>query len=281
MTNSERRVNLIRQAIDPPGDARPDWEIFAQPGRALGWADHFAWETSADVYAEFAALTAGRPCDQAGVRHERLECEGTLQWPCPSASHPGTERLYEDGRFHTASGRAHVAPTEPAELPEQTSDEYPLVLMTGRIASQWHTMTRTGKSRRLMAAEREPFLEIHPADAGRAGVGDGDLARVSSVRGSAVLRVRLDDSLPPGTAFAPLLLSASSAGSAQAALADQGDDALVCSCMAVTRGTIVEAARRDGLRDVDAVGRATRAGTGCGTCRHGVTSLLRDVTAER
>src|SRR6202012_1655718 len=99
------------QAIDPPGDARPDWEIFAQLGRALGWAGHFTWETASEVYGEFAALTADRPCDQAGVSHERLEREGSLQWPCPTPSHPGTERLYEDGRFHTADGRGHVAPT--------------------------------------------------------------------------------------------------------------------------------------------------------------------------
>ena len=203
MTNSERRVTLMRQAIDPPGEALPDWQIFARLGAALGWGEHFAWDSAAEVYGEFAALTAGRPCDQAGISHARLERDGSLQWPCPTPGHPGTRRLYADGRFPTASGRAQVEAATPGDLPEPPDAEYPLILTSGRVASQWHTMTRTGKSRRLMAAEREPFLEIHPADAHRAGVRDGSFARVRSRRGWAILRVRIDDTLPVRTAFAP------------------------------------------------------------------------------
>ncbi len=203
MTNSERRVTLVRQAVEPPGDALPDWRIFARLAAALGWGEHFAWPSAAEVYGEFAALTAGRPCDQAGISHERLEREGSLQWPCPTPDHPGTRRLYADGRFPTDSGRAQVTAAVPGELPEQPDEAFPLILTTGRVASQWHTMTRTGKSRRLMAADREPFLEVHPADALAAGITDGSFARVHSRRGWAILRVRLDDTLPPGTAFAP------------------------------------------------------------------------------
>ncbi len=203
MTNSERRVTLVRKAIEPPGDARPDWRIFSGLARALGWGEHFAWRSAAEVYDEFVALTAGRPCDMAGISHARLEREGTLQWPCPTPDHPGTERLYADGGFHTPSGRAQTKAMEPGRLPERPDAEYPLVLTTGRIASQWHTMTRTGKSRSLVAAEREPFVECNPIDGARAGVSDGDLARVSSRRGSAVLRVRFDRTIPGGTVFAP------------------------------------------------------------------------------
>jgi ferredoxin-nitrate reductase len=203
MTNSERRVTLMRKAIDPPGDALPDWEIFARLAAALGYAEHFGWGSAAEVYDEFAALTSGRPCDQAGISHERLDREGSLQWPCPTPGHPGTGRLYADGRFHTPSGRAQVSPAVPGELPEPPDDHYPLILTTGRVASQWHTMTRTGKSRKLMAAEREPFLELHPADAHAAGLRDRSFARVRSRRGWAILRVRIDDTLPAGTAFAP------------------------------------------------------------------------------
>jgi ferredoxin-nitrate reductase len=204
MTNSERRVTLVRKAIDPPGDALPDWEIFARLARAFGFGDHFGWESAAEVYDEFAALTAGRPCDQTGISHARLETEGTIQWPCTWAGHPGTERLYADGAFNTPSGRARVDAAEPDDLPEPPDADYPLVLTTGRIASQWHTMTRTGKSRRLLAAEPEPFLEIHPDDAARAGIEDGEGARVTSRRGSAVLAARFDDSLAPGVVFAPM-----------------------------------------------------------------------------
>ena len=203
MTNSERRVTLMRKAIEAPGDALPDWEIFTRLAAALGFAEHFAWGSAAEVYDEFAALTAGRPCDQAGISHGRLEREGSLQWPCPSPDHPGTRRLYADGRFPTPSGRAQAAATPPGRLPEQPDETFPLILTTGRVASQWHTMTRTGKSRRLMAAEREPFLQLHPDDAQAAGVADGGFARVRSRRGWAILRVRLDDTLAPGTAFAP------------------------------------------------------------------------------
>ena len=100
MVNSERRITLMRAAIDPPGEARADWEIFAAAAARMGF-DGFDWADAAEVYDEFAALTAGRPCDQSGVSHARLEREGTIQWPCRSTSDPGTARLYTDGRFHT------------------------------------------------------------------------------------------------------------------------------------------------------------------------------------
>ena len=202
-TNSERRVSLVRRAADPPGAARADWEIWAHLASELGFGDHFRWPTAAAVFDEFASLTAGRPCDQAGISHGRLAREGSLQWPCPTPVHPGTERLYADSPFHTPTGRAQAQAADPAELPEPPDDEYPFVLITGRVASQWHTMTRTGKSKGLVRAEPEPFVEIHPGDAERAGLADGDRARLVSRRGSAKLLVRLDASLRQGTVFAP------------------------------------------------------------------------------
>jgi ferredoxin-nitrate reductase len=203
MTNSERRVQLMRKAVDPPGQALPDWEIFARLGRAFGFGGHFAWDSAAEVYDEFAGLTAGRPCDQSGVSHQRLAEEGSLQWPCSWAGDPGTTRLYADGRFNTPSGQARVESAEPDDLPEQPDAKYPLVLTTGRVASHWHTMTRTGKSRRLTAEDPEPFLEINPDDGRAAGIGEGDSVRVASRRGSAVLVARFDDTLPAGVVFAP------------------------------------------------------------------------------
>jgi len=207
MTNSERRVGLVRKAIDPPGDALPDWEIFARIGRALGHREAFGWRTSADVFAEFAATTAGRPCDQSGISHDRLRREGTLQWPVPSwgpdgEGHDGTARLYGSGPF-PAGGRARFAATPHAEPEEGPDDSYPLVLTTGRIAGQWHTMTKTGKSPALVEAEPEPFCELHPNDAQRAGVENGDMACVRSRRGETQLRVKVTDSVPEGTCFAP------------------------------------------------------------------------------
>ena len=203
MTNSERRVGLCRQAIEPPGEALADWRIFARLGAALGWPEHFAWPGPAEVYDEFAALTAGRPCDQSGISHGRLRHEGSLRWPCAGREHPGTERLYSNGRFGTASGRARLAPTPHAGPAERPDRDLPLILNTGRVASQWHTMTRTAKSSRLVGLEPEPFIELHPADAVAARVADGDLVRVVSRRGAARMRARVLDTGPRGTAFAP------------------------------------------------------------------------------
>jgi ferredoxin-nitrate reductase len=202
MTNSERRVGLVRRLLDPPGQARADWEIYAGLARALGFGEAFGWSSAAEVYDEYAACTAGRPCDVSGVSHERLRREGSVQWPAPAApEHGGTARLYADRRVHTADGRARFAPTPHVGPAEPADGEWPLLLTTGRLADQWHTMTRTGKSRALRAAAGQPTVSLHPDDA--AGIADGDEVRVISRRGEVVLRAVLDATLPMGTAFAP------------------------------------------------------------------------------
>ncbi len=201
MTSSERRVGLVRKLLDPPGAARADWEIYAGLARALGHGDAFAWASPAAVYDEYAACTAGRPCDVSGVSHERLRREGSVQWPAPArAEHDGTPRLYADRRVHTPDGRARFAPTPHAPPADAPDAEHPLVLTTGRLADQWHTMTRTGKSPALRAAAGEPTVTVHPDDAG--GMVDGDDVRVTSRRGAVVLRLALDAALPRGVAFA-------------------------------------------------------------------------------
>jgi ferredoxin-nitrate reductase len=207
-TNSERRISLMRKAVDPPGKALPDWEIFARVGRALGHAEQFAWTSAAQVHAEYVRTTEGRLCDQTGLSHERLKREGPLQWPVPARGadgegHAGTDRLYGGRRFPTPTGRAQMAPTPHAEPADAPTDEHPLVLTTGRVAHQWHTMTRTGRSKDLLSAEPEPFVELHPADAERAGVSDGEEVLVRSARGRATLRARITDSVREGVAFAP------------------------------------------------------------------------------
>ncbi|MBJ7521127.1 MAG: molybdopterin-dependent oxidoreductase [Solirubrobacteraceae bacterium] len=204
MTNSERRIALVRRALDPPGAARADWEIFAGAARHLGYGDDFAWSSAAEVFDEFAACTADRVCDYSGVTHERLKMEGSVQWPAPaSADARAADRLYPDHVFPTPDGRARFAPT-PHEAPADALDEdHPLLLTTGRIADQWHTMTRTGKSPMLRAAAGDPFVELHPDDAARFGVADGDDVRVVSRRGAVVLRARVTDAIAPGVGFAP------------------------------------------------------------------------------
>jgi ferredoxin-nitrate reductase len=207
-TNSERRITLMRKAVNPPGEALPDWKIFARVGRALGYREQFGWRSAAEVHDEYVRTTEGRPCDQTGLSHDRLERGGSRQWPIPArgldrAAHSGTDRLYTDGRFPTDDGRARMVPTPHAEPADTPSEEFPLVLTTGRLPHQWHTMTRTGKSRELLAAEPEPFLSLHAADARRAGVRDGQSALIRSRRGRARIRVRVSDEVAEGVAFAP------------------------------------------------------------------------------
>jgi ferredoxin-nitrate reductase len=224
MTNSERRVGLVRQLVDPPGQALPDWQIFARMAKALGFGEHFAWTGPEEVFAEFAACTAGRPCDLSGISHERLAEEGSVQWPCPAPEAQGTERLYEDGRFPSADGRARFAPTPHSAPAEEPDPDFPLLLTSGRVAEHWHTMSRTGKSPRLRAAAPEPLLELNPADAERIGVRDGERARVASRRGETIMRATLNAGIREGVAFAPFHWGAGHAppGSGQANAATHG-----------------------------------------------------------
>jgi ferredoxin-nitrate reductase len=204
MTNSERRVGLVRRAVPPPGEAQPDWRIFAGLASAMGFGEWFDWEDEAAVYAEYVRLTAGRPCDVSGLTHARLARAGDgVQWPCPEAGHPGSERLHLGGVVGTPDGRAVAAVTphrEPAEPPDR---DFPLILTTGRIADQWHTMTRTGKSAALRAAAGEPQLEIGPDDARVHGISDGGWVLVRSRRGELRLRAKIVAGLARGVVFAP------------------------------------------------------------------------------
>ena len=202
MTNSERVVTLVRALVPPPGDAIPDWEIFARLARRLGFGEAFAWQSSAEVFDEFAALTRGTSCDLSGIDHQRL-AEGPIAWPCPSRDHRGSPRRYEDGRFPTPSGRArfHAVDFEPPAEP--TSREFPLVLTTGRLKPHWHTRTRTRWSKNLNGRAPEPHLEVNPVDARRFGLRDGDFAEVRSRRGEAVAQVRVTAEIAEGSVFLP------------------------------------------------------------------------------
>jgi ferredoxin-nitrate reductase len=203
MTNSERRVGLVRKLLEPPGEALPDWRIFARLAAALGFGEHFAWQGPEEVFAEFAACTVGRPCDLSGISHERLAAEGSLQWPCTERKAQGTERLYENGRFPTPDARARFAPTPQAGPAEEPDGDFPLILTSGRVAEHWHTLSRTGKSPRLRETAPEPRLELNPIDAERIGVRDGERARVVSRRGEMIMRVAVDAGGREGVAFAP------------------------------------------------------------------------------
>ncbi len=211
MVNSERRVTLCSAFRQPPGEARPDWAIFAELGRRLGFGQQFGWRDAGEVYAEFVALTAGRLCDSSGLSHELLADHGPQQWPFPAGTAPGggAARLYVDLAFPTPSGKARLWADPPLGLAEPPCDSYPLVLTVGRVLGHWHTMTRTAHVARALKAHPEPLLEVHPSDAARAGLVDGAWALVRSRRGVLTAKVQLTQRIRPGTVFLPMHWGAS------------------------------------------------------------------------
>ena len=201
-TNSERTIAYSPKLYDPPGEAIPDWEILARLGRQLGYQG-FDFRSAGEVWDEFIAMTAGRPCDMAGATAARLRQLTSLQWPCPTVDHPGTKRRYLDGRFATPDGRAVFLPRhhrQPRELPDH---EFPFVLTTGRLYAHWHTLTRTAKAEKLVRREPAPFVEIHPLDADRLKLEPGQPVLLSSRRGTIQLPVRLSDGVSRGMVFVP------------------------------------------------------------------------------
>jgi len=202
MTSSERLVSFSEQVVEPPGTALPDWQILARFGQAMGFSG-FQFEDAGAVWDEFTGLTAGRPCDMSGMTSERLRRERHLRWPCPSLDHPGTERLYLDRKFPTSSGRARFHARLHRPPRETTDHEFPLILTTGRLYAHWHTLTRTGKSPKLLRLEPSAFVEVHPEDAAEVGLTAGQAAELSSRRGLIRLPVKINARLPRGVVFVP------------------------------------------------------------------------------
>jgi formate dehydrogenase alpha subunit len=210
-TNSERRVQRVRKALDPPGEARPDWwitsELARRIGRRLGVAvdRQFDYAGPAAIFDELAALTPFL----AGISHARLDREGGIQWPCPSPDHPGTRFLYAE-RFPRGRGR-FVAARQTVEAAELPDARFPFILNTGRLLYHWHGGTLTRQVPGLL--ELAPRLEIavHPTDAARLGIGDGAPVRVTSRRGELTGFAHVTDGVRPGSIFIPFVKLADSA----------------------------------------------------------------------
>jgi ferredoxin-nitrate reductase len=216
MTNSERRVTLCPAFRQPPGEAKADWEIFAEVGRRLGFQKEFAFANSSEVYAEFVKLTRNRPCDMTAMSHERLRSQGPLQWPCSSTNSAPSKRLYTDLRFHTPDGRARFGAYHSRGLAEPPDPNYPFVLTTGRLYGHWHTQTRTGRIEKTRQMHPEPFIEIHPRDAAILHVNDNQFVEVRSRRGNAKFPVKVTRAIAPGTVFVPMHWGALWADNAEA-----------------------------------------------------------------
>ncbi|SFC06342.1 assimilatory nitrate reductase catalytic subunit [Marinospirillum celere] len=212
VTNSERRISRQRGFLPAPGEARHDWQILCQVAKALGHGEAFNYQSPAAIFREHAALSGfknqGQRCfDISGLQHltdQAYESLQPVQWPVNSSNPLGTERLFTQGKFFTASQRAQFLSIQ-SRPPEQKLDPaYPFRLNTGRIRDQWHSMTRTGRSAALMQHRSEPFIEVHPEDAAQVGLQDQGLARVSHPQGEYLGRVRFSEGQRPGEIFLPM-----------------------------------------------------------------------------
>jgi assimilatory nitrate reductase catalytic subunit len=224
VTNSERRISRQRAFQPLPGEAQPDWWILAQAARRMGFGKEFDYNTPAQIFDEHARLSTlenagSRGFDiggLAGLTSEEYEKLEPVQWPVPCRGQGGTQRLFEDGRFQYPDGRARFIPTAPTGPGSGADEEFPFILNTGRIRDQWHTMTRTSRAPRLNEHLPEPFVDLHAQDALSLSVREGELARVTTARGSMVVRVRTSGEMTRGCAFAPIHWSAENASQARA-----------------------------------------------------------------
>ncbi len=206
MTNSERRISRVRAAVPPPGEARADWEIVADFARRLDpgrGAQLFPYASAEAVFDEHRETTRGRDLDITGLSYAALDA-APQQWPYPEGATAGVARLYTDGVYATDSGRArfHAAPYRP--VAEAIDSRYPLHLNTGRLRDQWHAMSRTGRVARLFAHADTPRLAMNARDLELRRLQAGDLVRVKSRRGEAVVAVEASDSVRPGQCFLPM-----------------------------------------------------------------------------
>ncbi len=210
VTNSERRITRVHSAVTPPGEARHDWQIVVDFARRLGERLHapgerlFPYSSAEEIFNEHRESTRGRDLDITGLSYALLEARGPQQWPFPEGAAIGRERLYADGVFPTASGKARFVLVEHQATADVPDAEWPISLLSGRMRDHWHGMSRTGSVPRLYNLEDEPLLTMHPCDMRHRGLESGTLARVSNARGSFVVRVAAGEGLVKGIAWMPM-----------------------------------------------------------------------------
>ena len=206
-TNAERRVSKVNRAVNPPGEARADFDIFLALARELGCdAELFpGWVQPKDAFEEWKKVSAGRLCDYSGMDYEQIEKSGGIQWPFPAGStQPRTTRLYAEGRFPTEDGKARLLCIDWKPFPEQPSSQFPFVLNTGRTVEHWHTRTKTGQVPILERLASNAWLEMNPRDADALHLKPHDRVDVQSARGSVRgIELRVTEIIAPGQVFMP------------------------------------------------------------------------------
>ena len=202
-TTVEGRVVKINAAIKPPGEARLDWKILVDLAHRLGRGQYFPYGSTEEIFTELRRASHGGTADYGGITWQRVVDEQGVFWPCPTEGHPGTERLYEGGRFYTPNGRAKFHPVRFRPPAEVVDDAYPIWLTTGRVVSQYLSGTQTRRIGPLVEQYPEPLCEMHPQLAARIGVADGDLVCVRSRRGEITLPAAVVATIRPDTVFIP------------------------------------------------------------------------------
>ena len=202
-TSVEGRAIKINAAVEPPGNARRDWEIFVDLADRLGRGKYFGYSSTKEMFDEMRVASHGGTADYYGMTWERIEAEHGIFWPCPELGHPGTPRLYEGGRFAHPDGRARFHAVPFREAAEVVDDDYPVWLTTGRVVSQYLSGTQTRRIAALVEQYPEPLCEMHPRLATQLDVSSGDLVEVTSRRGSMTLPARVVETIRPDTVFIP------------------------------------------------------------------------------
>ncbi len=203
ITTAEGRVIKVAQAVTPPGRARQDWRIICDLARRFAPRDLFPYACTEDIFRELRGVSKGGRVDYYGITYDRLSREHGVFWPCPDLRHPGTPRLYEGGRFYHPDGKARFHAVEYKPPAEDVDDDYPVILTTGRVVSQYLSGTQTRRIGPLLRQYPDPLLELHPRLASGLGVRTGDRVRVVSRRGSVTLSCQVVKSIRPDTVFIP------------------------------------------------------------------------------
>lgn len=235
VTNADRSVNLLLQAVDPPGEARSDFDIILEVADRLGFKDQdeaplISFKRPKDAFEEWRRVSKGRPCDYSGMTYELILEMGAIRWPCNERYPRGCERLYEDLHFWTGvdecetfgvnfltgrattrgdyalqdpKGKAFLRPAHWRRHPNQTSREFPFLLITGRVVYHFHTRTKTARSKVLNSHAPQPYVEIHPADAASLQVSTGDLMEITSPHGRWEGVAMVVNTVRPGNVFVP------------------------------------------------------------------------------
>lgn len=213
VTQVEGRVIKINKAVDCPGDARQDWRIIQDIAAALGRSHGFNFTKPAEIFDEFRRASAGGVADYSGITYEKIERQFGVFWPCPAEDHLGTPRLFEPGSrnpvakgagpFYFPDGKARFVVAEYSPPAEDTDAEYPIILTTGRVVSQFLSGTQTRRIGPLVEQYPEPRIEMHPRLAQKIGVQDGDWVTAESRRGDCTLRAMVVTTIRPDTIFIP------------------------------------------------------------------------------